>query len=60
MEDKGYAYAVNGDVYFDTNKFEGYGKLSGQKQEDLEAGARIEVNDQKDILWTLFFGRQKR
>ncbi len=59
MEDKGYAYAVNGDVYFDTNKFEGYGKLSGQKQEDLEAGARIEVNDQKDILWTLFFGRQK-
>ncbi len=59
LEDKGYAYAVNGDVYFDTNKFEGYGKLSGQKQEDLEAGARIEVNDQKDILWTLFFGRQK-
>lgn len=60
LEDKGYAYAVNGDVYFDTNKFEGYGKLSGQKQEDLEAGARIEVNDQKDILWTLFFGRQKK
>lgn len=56
LEDKGYAYAVNGDVYFDTNKFEGYGKLSGQKQEDLEAGARIEVNDQKRhpmdfVLW---------
>ncbi|HBF3246642.1 TPA: cysteine--tRNA ligase [Clostridioides difficile] len=56
LEDKGYAYAVNGDVYFDTNKFEGYGKLSGQKQEDLEAGARIEVSDQKRhpmdfVLW---------
>ncbi|HBF5123763.1 TPA: cysteine--tRNA ligase [Clostridioides difficile] len=56
LEDKGYAYAVNGDVYFDTNKFEGYGKLSGQKQEDLEEGARIEVNDQKRhpmdfVLW---------
>ncbi|HBG3859557.1 cysteine--tRNA ligase [Clostridioides difficile] len=56
LEDKGYAYAVNGDVYFDTNKFEGYGKLSGQKQEDLESGARIEVNDQKRhpmdfVLW---------
>ncbi|HBF6022651.1 TPA: cysteine--tRNA ligase [Clostridioides difficile] len=56
LEDKEYAYAVNGDVYFDTNKFEGYGKLSGQKQEDLEAGARIEVNDQKRhpmdfVLW---------
>ncbi|WP_131072867.1 cysteine--tRNA ligase [Clostridioides difficile] len=56
LEYKGYAYAVNGDVYFDTNKFEGYGKLSGQKQEDLEAGARIEVNDQKRhpmdfVLW---------
>ncbi|EGT5232503.1 cysteine--tRNA ligase [Clostridioides difficile] len=56
LEYKGYAYAVNGDVYFDTNKLEGYGKLSGQKQEDLEAGARIEVNDQKRhpmdfVLW---------
>ena len=47
LEDKGYAYAVNGDVYFDTKKFKDYGKLSGIKQEELEAGARIEVNDQK-------------
>ena len=56
LEDKGYAYAVNGDVYFDTQKFEGYGKLSGIKQEELEAGSRIEVNDQKKhpmdfVLW---------
>lgn len=56
LEDKGYAYAVNGDVYFDTQKFNGYGKLSGIKQEELEAGSRIEVNDQKRhpmdfVLW---------
>ena len=56
LEEKGYAYEVNGDVYFDTKKFEGYGKLSRQNQDDLEAGARIEVNDQKRhpmdfVLW---------
>ena len=56
LEDKGYAYAVNGDVYFDTQKFKDYGKLSGIKQEELEAGSRIEVNDQKKhpmdfVLW---------
>lgn len=56
LEEKGYAYAVNGDVYFDTKKFKDYGKLSGIKQEELEAGARIEVNSQKRhpmdfVLW---------
>ncbi|HEK8780845.1 TPA: cysteine--tRNA ligase [Clostridioides difficile] len=60
LEDKGYAYAVNGDVYFDTNKFEGYGKLSGQKQEDLEAGARIEVNDQKRHLMDFVLWKAKK
>ncbi|MTI57955.1 cysteine--tRNA ligase [Geosporobacter ferrireducens] len=44
---KGYAYEVNGDVYFDTARFEDYGKLSKQNLEDLEAGARIEVNEIK-------------
>ena len=56
LEDKGYAYAVNGDVYFDTQKFKDYGKLSGIKQDELEAGSRIEVNNQKRhpmdfVLW---------
>ncbi|CAH2215252.1 cysteine--tRNA ligase [Tepidibacter aestuarii] len=56
LEAKGYAYAVNGDVYFDTKKFDHYGKLSKQNIEDLEAGARIEVNDNKKspmdfVLW---------
>lgn len=45
--DKGYAYDVNGDVYYSTKKFKGYGKLSGQNIEDLEAGARIQVGDLK-------------
>lgn len=45
---KGYAYAVEGDVYFRTRKFGGYGKLSGQPIEDLESGARIDVNDKKE------------
>ncbi len=47
LQDKGFAYEVNGDVYFDTEKDKGYGKLSGQNLEDLEAGARIDVDDGK-------------
>jgi cysteinyl-tRNA synthetase len=47
--DKGYAYPVKGgDVYFRTEKFEGYGKLSHQPLEELQAGARIMVNDVKE------------
>jgi cysteinyl-tRNA synthetase len=46
--DKGMAYEVNGDVYYRTRKFSGYGKLSGQNVDDLEAGARIEVGDIKE------------
>ena len=45
---KGHAYvAENGDVYYATNSFPRYGKLSGQDLEDLEMGARIEVNEEK-------------
>lgn len=47
LEEKGYAYAVNGDVYFRTRKDQGYGKLSHQPIEDLESGARIAVGEQK-------------
>ncbi|MDK2918101.1 MAG: cysteinyl-tRNA synthetase [Candidatus Petromonas sp.] len=44
---KGYAYEVDGNVYFDTTKFGGYGKLSKQSIEELEAGARVEINEAK-------------
>ena len=46
--DKGYAYERNGDVYYSTRKFKEYGKLSKQNIEDLESGARIEVDEAKD------------
>ena len=45
--EKGYAYAVDGDVYFSPSKFGEYGKLSHQPLEDLEAGARIMVGEVK-------------
>ena len=47
--DKGYAYPVeNGDVYYRTLKFKGYGKLSHQPIEDLQSGARIAVGEVKE------------
>jgi len=55
--DKGHAYAAdNGDVYFKVKSFDTYGRLSGKKQDELEAGARVEVNPHKQdpmdfVLW---------
>ncbi|MCC3145103.1 cysteine--tRNA ligase [Halanaerobium sp. Z-7514] len=45
--EKNYAYAINGDVYFSVDSFEDYGKLSGRSLEDMQAGARIAVNEDK-------------
>ncbi|WP_454960415.1 cysteine--tRNA ligase, partial [Filifactor alocis] len=44
---KGHAYEIDGDVYYDTKSFDGYGKLSRQNMEELNAGARIDVDDRK-------------
>ncbi|MFC4804001.1 cysteine--tRNA ligase [Filifactor villosus] len=46
--DKGHAYEVDGDVYYDTKSFDEYGKLSKQNMEELEAGARIGVDERKN------------
>ena len=46
--EKGYAYEVDGDVYFRTKKFEGYGKLIKQSLEDLQSGARINIDERKE------------
>jgi len=48
LVDRGYAYvADNGDVYYDVSRFQGYGKLSGKKLDELRAGARIEPEEAK-------------
>ena len=44
---KGFAYAVDGDVYFSVEAFPTYGQLSGRSLEDMKAGARVEVDERK-------------
>lgn len=48
LEEKGYAYNVDGDVYYRVEKFEDYGKLSGRTLEDMQAGARVDVDTRKE------------
>ncbi|MBQ7264944.1 MAG: cysteine--tRNA ligase [Firmicutes bacterium] len=56
LVEKGYAYERNGSVFYRTRAFKDYGKLSGKNIDDLESGARIEINTEKDdpldfVLW---------
>ena len=45
--DKDFAYESGGDVFYSVRRFEGYGKLSGKRIDELESGARVDVNEQK-------------
>ena len=47
LEQKGFAYNVEGNVFYDVQKFNEYGKLSGKKIDELEVGSRVEVNEEK-------------
>ncbi len=47
LMERGYAYQVNGDVYFSVEKFKGYGKLSKRSPEQMKAGARVEIDEKK-------------
>jgi cysteinyl-tRNA synthetase len=47
LVDKGVAYNVDGDVFFEISKFPEYGKLSGRRLEDMRAGARVDVDERK-------------
>ncbi|AZK46004.1 cysteine--tRNA ligase [Paenibacillus lentus] len=56
LEQKGFAYASGGDVFFRTKKFQDYGKLSGQNISELQFGIRIDVDERKEhpedfVLW---------
>jgi cysteinyl-tRNA synthetase len=48
LEKKGFAYNIDGDVYFETSKFAEYGKLSHQSLDDLKSGARVSVDERKN------------
>jgi len=47
LENRGIAYNIDGNVFYDISKFDEYGKLSGKNIDELEAGSRVEVNDNK-------------
>ncbi|NCB42465.1 MAG: cysteine--tRNA ligase [Clostridia bacterium] len=47
LVDKGFAYEIDGDVYYSTRKFSDYGKLSKQNIEELESGSRVNVDERK-------------
>ncbi len=60
LVDKGFAYEINGDVYFNTREFQGYGKLSKQNIEELESGCRVEVGEiKRDPLDFVLWKRRK-
>ena len=65
LEEKGFTYKTSDGIYFDTSKLDDYGRLTGQKQEDKQEGARVEINPEKKnpsdfALWKFSPKDQKR
>lgn len=65
LTEKGFTYETSDGIYFDTSKFKNYGKLSGQKLEEKEAGARVEVKSEKKnpadfALWKFCVGENEK
>ncbi|MDP2631251.1 MAG: cysteine--tRNA ligase [Candidatus Uhrbacteria bacterium] len=65
LEEKGFTYRTSDGVYFETSKFEAYGKFSGQNLEEKEAGTRVEANPEKHnpsdfALWKYSKPEEKR
>ena len=60
--EKGFAYVVDGDVYYSVEKFGDYGKLSGRSLDDMKAGARVDVDERKNhpMDFALWKSRQTR
>src|SRR5215471_7802082 len=58
LEEKGLAYRVDGDVFYPVERFKGYGKLSRKKIDELESGARVEVDERKKSPWILRCGNR--
>ena len=56
LVEKDFAYQIDGDVYYSVEKFKEYGKLSGRRLEEMEAGARVDIDKRKQnpfdfVLW---------
>lgn len=60
LMDKGHAYRIEGDVYFDVTTWPAYGKLSGRKLEDMQAGARVGVDERKRNPWDFALWKESK
>ncbi|MEW5724420.1 MAG: cysteine--tRNA ligase [Thermodesulfobacteriota bacterium] len=58
--EKGHAYRVDGDVYYDVASSPGYGRLSGRTLEDMRAGARVEVDERKKNPWDFALWKESK
>ena len=60
LVEAGHAYAVGGDVYFDVGSYADYGKLSGRDLDEMQAGARVEVDERKKSPWDFALWKESK